>query len=1083
VDYGKIYNKNYYQSYSTGDKVESYEDAEDLKQFMDNVADAIVNTLHPKTVLDVGCAMGYLVAALRDRGVQAYGIDVSPYAISKVRKDIQPYCRACSALDPLPDDFPQRYDLVTNIEVAEHLYEEDGKKLINNLCTYSDQILFSSTSSDFMEKTHLNVQQPEYWAKLFACNGFIKHLDYHSDFISQNAYLFTKNNSSTEKIIEDYERYIRQLKLSKKKIAGKLYYSTGDPFDEGKIISVHSSLNTQNNFEISLPNNTVSARFDPMETPCILKNLSIVALNSNAQIEVSHDGVIIDNYVIFPKNDPQIQIDFHGHKVHLLRITFEILPWTDPAFYPLIKTMAQFPDSTAALQQQKSYNSLMEEAKKQQSLIKALQERIVQQQSLYDSAINAKEKERIAQFKEFQSVLLQKDIRFRKLYSKFRQLTNTSQQKISELQNEIVLLQKQQADKDEQIQNVMGMYHVISTSTCWRITKPIRFMLDHVKQFMKMHRGSAQFYKGLVYLRHYGFRTTFQKTKWYLKNKRNLKSRGTYNALNKLDKAELEKQKNTIFSKKIKFSIVVPLYNTPESFLTEMIESVRAQTYCNWELCLADGSDAEHISVQKICTRFSQKDNRILYKKLEKNKGISENTNECIRMSSGDYIGLLDHDDILHPSALFEVMKAICEKNADFIYTDEATFNKNLDNIITTHFKPDFAIDNLRANNYICHFTVFKKDLLKEVGLFRKEYDGSQDHDMVLRLTHIAKKIVHIPKVLYYWRSHENSVASDINSKTYAIEAGKKAVAQHILRCGQRAKVESSKAFPTIYRIKYELEETPLVSILIPNKNSIDLLQACIDSITSKTTYPNYEIIIIDNQSSDVSIKNYYKKIQHCANLKILSWDYPFNYSAINNFGAKHAQGKYLLLLNNDTKVITPDWIEQMLMYVQRPDVGAAGAKLYYENDTIQHAGIILGLGKDRVAGHMFDGCAKSNLGYMGRLCYAQDVSAVTGACMMVKRFLYDSLGGLDENLAVAFNDVDFCMRIRKLGYLIVFTPYSELYHLCSKTRGLEDNPQKQARFQKEAAYFKFRWKKELEAGDPYYNPNFSLDKNDFSIN
>ena len=486
--------------------------------------------------------------------------------------------------------------------------------------------------------------------------------------------------------------------------------------------------------------------------------------------------------------------------------------------------------------------------------------------------------------------------------------------------------------------------------------------------------------------------------------------------------------------------------------------------------------------MEKICRQYAKKDSRIKYKKLEKNLGISGNTNACLEMASGDYIGLFDHDDLLHPAALYEVMRAICEQDADFIYTDELTFSGNTSNIITAHFKPDYAPDNLRANNYICHFSVFSDKILENVKGFRSEYDGSQDHDFILRATECAKKIVHIPEILYYWRSHPNSVAADINSKPYASIAGRKAVHDHIARHNMESIVESTKAFPAMYRVEYSLKEKPLISIIIPNKNHIEDLRKCVNSILNKSTYPSYEIIIVDNDSDEMVVEDYYKALKQNEKIRIVSWNKKFNFSAICNYGVGFAKGRYVVLLNNDTEVITESWLEEMLMYAQRQDVGAVGAKLYFANNTIQHAGVVLGMGRHRTAGYIFSKVDKENLGYMGRLCYAQNLSAVTFACVMIPRHVWDEVGGLDESFAVAFNDVDMCMRIRKAGYLIVWTPYAELYHYESKSRGLEDTPEKKKRFEGEVKRFQERWKNELAAGDPYYNPNLSLDREDFSL-
>jgi len=549
--------------------------------------------------------------------------------------------------------------------------------------------------------------------------------------------------------------------------------------------------------------------------------------------------------------------------------------------------------------------------------------------------------------------------------------------------------------------------------------------------------------------------------------------------------AARKKQEQTVFEKDVLFSILVPLYNTPEKFLREMIASVQAQTYGKWELCLADGSDDAHQNVGEICRELMAQDSRIKYQKIEKNLGISGNTNVCFGMATGEYIALFDHDDLLHPCVLFEYMKVICEQDADYIYCDEVTFEgDSIDNMLTIHFKPDFSIDNLRANNYICHFSAFKAELLERTGLFRPEFDGSQDHDMILRLTANAEKIAHVQKILYYWRSHPQSVAADINAKTYAIDAAKRAVLAHLKTCGLEGQVESTRAFPTIFRIKYKLKATPMISIIIPNKDHRDDLQRCVDSILTKSTYENYEIIIIENNSVEQETFEYYKVLEHQERVRVITYQAEggFNYSKLNNFAAGYANGEYLLLLNNDTRVITHEWMEELLMYAQRDDVGVVGAKLYYADKTIQHAGIILGMGAHRVAGHSHHLMPIENLGYMGRLCYAQNMSAVTGACMMVKKEIYDRLNGLDEEFSVALNDVDFCLRVRELGYLNVFTPFAELYHYESKSRGLDKKKENAQRYNSEVEQFRDRWKEVLDKGDPYFNPNFSLDHATFEL-
>lgn len=647
----------------------------------------------------------------------------------------------------------------------------------------------------------------------------------------------------------------------------------------------------------------------------------------------------------------------------------------------------------------------------------------------------------------------------------YRQAYERERQKEEILSGKLDQAQQKNADLTARLTRIKG-------SGLWKLSKPLRDVI-HWLQRTRERLGYYGSIKGIV-------------RKLQSKSIER-KARARYGKASFPDAEEARRQRETKFDTDVTFSILVPLYNTPEKFLRQAIESVLAQTYEKWQLCLADGSDDAHEEVGRICREYANADTagRISYEKLEKNEGISGNTNACLSMARGNYIALFDHDDVLHPSVLYEYMKAICGQNADYIYCDEATFhgNKSIDDMITLHFKPDFAPDNLCANNYICHFSAFKRTLLDGTELFRSQFDGSQDHDMILRLTSRAEHVVHVPKLLYYWRSHAGSVASDINAKSYAIDAAKGAVADHLRRQGwENFEITSTKAFETIFRIKYEILGNPKISIIIPNKDHLDDLKRCITSITEKSTYDNYEIIVVENNSVTDEIFAYYEELKKNPDIHIVTYEGDFNYSAINNLGERHATGEYVLLLNNDTQVITLDWMEELLMYAQRSDVGAVGAKLYYEDNTIQHAGVVLGLGAHRTAGHSHYRVSSNNLGYMGRLCYAQDVMAVTGACLMMRRSLFEELGGLDESFAVSLNDVDLCIRAWKAGYLNVFTPFAELYHYESVSRGLDDQGEKAQRYNRESEAFRARWKELLDKGDPYYNPNFSLDRSDFAL-
>jgi GT2 family glycosyltransferase len=546
-----------------------------------------------------------------------------------------------------------------------------------------------------------------------------------------------------------------------------------------------------------------------------------------------------------------------------------------------------------------------------------------------------------------------------------------------------------------------------------------------------------------------------------------------------LDDEDRRRQTERVFARQISFSILVPLYNTPVAYLREMIASVCNQTYQDWQLCLADASEGVAArQVQAICQQYAAKDSRISYRKLAANEGIAANTNRALELATGDYLALLDHDDVLHPSALYEVAGAICEQGADMIYTDEITFTVDPRKGYNAHFKPDFSPDTLHSYNYITHLTVFSRELQAKVGELRSEFDGSQDYDLILRLSEQAQKIVHIPRILYYWRAHPQSVAAGVEAKTYAVDAAKRAIAAHLERIGLRGKVLDA-TIPTVYRVEYELAERPLVSIIIPNKDHIDDLDKCLRSVTTKSTYDSLEILIVENNSVEPQTFDYYQALGSEKNV-VLNWEGEFNFSAINNFAAQQAKGEYLLFLNNDTEVITPDWIEQMLMFAQRSDVGAVGTKLYYPDDTIQHAGVILGLGG--VAGHAHKNFRRDDFGYVSRLHLAQNMTAVTAACLMVSKEKFWQVDGFDEGYKVAFNDVDLCMKLRAAGYLCVFTPFAELYHHESKSRGIEDTREKQQRFLSEVLRFKGRWGAELAAGDPFYNPNLSLEREDFSL-
>lgn len=538
---------------------------------------------------------------------------------------------------------------------------------------------------------------------------------------------------------------------------------------------------------------------------------------------------------------------------------------------------------------------------------------------------------------------------------------------------------------------------------------------------------------------------------------------------------ELAQQRKTTLPYMPLISIVVPVYNTPLVYLKELVECVLGQSYAHLELVLVNASSADHPEVGEYCATLT--DPRVNCIRLAKNGGIAANTNLGLAEASGDYVALLDHDDIISPNALFEVVQAINETQAELLYSDEIVLGSDLKALKDYHFKPDYSPDTLRGCNYITHFLVFKHALLEQIGGGEsKEYDGAQDYDLILRLSEKANKVHHIPKVLYYWRSHENSTASDMSAKPYAIEAGAKAIAAHLKRVGLSGIVTPIKDGPGSYRVSYEINGDPMISVMIPSKDHLEDLRRCLDSLYARAGHQNFEVLVLENNSTEPETLAFYEQeLPKYPRCRLLIYEGLFNFSAVNNFGAKQAKGEHLLLLNNDIEFLSDNVLTELLMYSQREDVGAVGAKLYYPDETIQHAGVFLGLGG--TAGHSHKGLPRETKGNMYRVATVQNLSAVTGACLMVKKSLYEALGGLDEeNFAVSYNDVDFCLKLREKGLLNVFTPFVEAYHYESKSRGLDTSGPNAERYAAEKQRFIEKYQAFLgEGGDPYYNPHLTL--------
>lgn len=655
-------------------------------------------------------------------------------------------------------------------------------------------------------------------------------------------------------------------------------------------------------------------------------------------------------------------------------------------------------------------------------------------------------------------------------------ITRKIQEQSQQIQEHNLVIQEQ----SQQIQALVGELKLIKNSRMWRAAEFFRRLV-----FIKLLGKFPLLQKGAQTISKDGFPQFLTKTKNYLRKKAATgliqNDYKKWIKKNELPEKTIQEIQREIaqFLYKPKISIVMPVYNVDQIWLEKAIDSVINQLYKNWELCIADdASSKKHI--KETLERYSKKDERIKIKYLEKNQGISGASNEALALAAGDFIGLLDNDDELTVDALYENVKLLNRiPEADMIYSDEDKLELNGDRC-DPYFKPDWSPDTFLSVLYTCHFGVYRKNILDQIGGFRKGYEGSQDSDLVLRITEKTNKIFHIPKILYHWRKIPGSASINTTGKSYSYVAAKKALTDYLERNNIDGDVLEGH-FVGSYRVRRTIKNKPEVSIIIPFKDHAEVLKKCVNSLIKKTTYRNFGIHLINNRSEKMEIFQYLDELKNNPICKVWNYDKPFNFSAINNYVVSQIDTEYLIFLNSDTEVISPDWITAMLEFAQRKDVGAVGSLLYYPNDTIQHAGVIIGIGGG-VAGHSHKFAPRNSYGYFGRIKIVQNLSAVTAACMMTKKSVFCEVGGFDENFAYAYNDVDFCLKIRGKGYLIVYTPYAELYHHESLSRGYDDNPQKKAVFQREEKAFQEKWEKVLNQGDPYYNPNLTRDKEDFSI-
>jgi O-antigen biosynthesis protein len=675
---------------------------------------------------------------------------------------------------------------------------------------------------------------------------------------------------------------------------------------------------------------------------------------------------------------------------------------------------------------------------------------------------------------------------------------------VSEISNNMQFFENKIVEQEAEIESLRTLDKMFRESISWRVTAPLRLTKNLLKNKLKQCRNLTKSYYHFLQSEG-GMVTIAQKTitscrrdgiKGLARNVRKSIARMNVGTFERNDYAKWVRLFDTIDNSKRNkirtaitqmknpplISVIMPTYNVKPKLLTEAIRSIQNQLYPNWELCIADDASTD-AAIRPLLENYSRNDKRIKVVFRENNGHISAASNSALELVTADWVALMDHDDMLPEHALYYVAKTILNHpDAGMIYSDEDKIDE-FGKRFSPHFKSEWNPDLFFSQSYVSHLGVYRKNILDEIGGFRVGLEGSQDYDLLLRCLPYLKddQIIHIPKILYHWRMVEGSTALSSGEKNYTTDAGIKALQDYFSSQSEVVTVDAGPV-PNTYRVHYPvLQPEPLVSLLIPTRDGREITEICVRSIITKSTYSNFEILILDNGSVQDDTLAFFEAIQlEDARVKVLRYDHPFNYSAINNFGAKHAQGEIIGLVNNDIEVISPEWLTEMVSYAVRPDVGCVGAKLYYNNDTLQHGGVILGIGD--VAGHSHKHYPRAEFGYFSRLLLRQTISAVTAACLLVRRDVFEQVGGLDElNLKVAFNDVDFCLKVREAGYRNVWTAYAELYHHESISRGAEDTPEKISRFQKETKFMKNKWGSAL-VQDPYYSPNLTLQYEDFSL-
>jgi len=1068
-----LYGKEYFDTYKNDLGIPYNRNEKIWLEFFGGIAAEIKKQINPKKVLDVGCAMGFLVEQLRNNGIEAYGIDISEYGIKQVLPEIKKYCKVHSILDPLDDD----YDLVICIEVLEHLFPDDAERAIENICNHTKDVVFSSTPTDIVEKTHHNVREPAYWSKLFSKYGFFRDTSFDGSGISNWAVRFSKNRISKTDLLTSYEEILWKKNQENEKI-----------IEEVKNLKYNNPLSALLTLFYTRPD--LQKAFQN-----VLKNEYDDLIEWAYQVckkekeDSDYDKIIqflpwYERHVLAKKSNDEIQ-KFKEEKVELEEKNEKL----EGKKVELEGKKVELEEKNEKLEGKKVEleGKKVELEEKNEKLEGKKVELEGKKVELEGKKVELEEKNEKLEGKkvelEGKKVELEgKKVELEEKNEKLEGKKVELEEKTAFLDSEITNLKEltwknsikiKQIDDDRNHLMIMKKsledeLSLIHSSVLFGFTRHIANTIDKIlPNYVTKKLASYVLKKEFKIIKEVEsnkllsnfFSTRTLYSKWL--------------SLNQIDAKKVQelKKQASQFSYKPKISIIIPVYNTPENALKEALDSVLSQIYENWELCICDDASTNE-NIKQILKKYAKDDPRIKITFSKTNGRISRASNNAISLATGEFIGLLDHDDVLTKDALFQVVRYLNNNpQTDYIYSDEDKIDQN-NQRLEAFFKPDWSPELFFCINYVTHFSVIRKSIVEKIGGFRPEYDGSQDYDLILRVTEETNRIGHIPKILYSWRKTEGSAAAQIDAKPYALIAAKKALSDACKRRGIKAKVLDG-LFTGSYRINYEINGNPLISIVILNKDNKSLLKQCIDSIKFKSTYKNYEIIIVDHDSKDPSTLEYLKTLQH----KVIKYYGQFNFSTMNNLGVKSSKGEYIIILNNDTKVIEPNWIQDFLEHAQKPDVGIVGGKLLFPNDYVQHAGTIVGFNG---YAHNYGGFHKSDPGYFGLANVVRECSAVTAACFMIKRNIFEEAKGFDEKMGQSWQDVDICLRVLQEGKRIIYTPYSLLYHITGGTRGQID-------VTKEETFamnlFKKKHKRFLEVKDPFYNPNLMLYYSPYLVN